>query len=241
MKKRLYQLDPRCKLLMMVALSTVAMLTRDVIFMGILVLITLCTLFFGGVSMQNVFHRSRVLIGMVLVLFIIQLFFQREGDVLLYIGDFGLIYSEGLYLAVLLSLRLFLLLFAAQILLEGETRDYLPALVQMKIPYEIAFMVMTALHLIPIIKEEALNVYYSIQLRGVELRLSTYFKISLPILVSSMRRAHDMSIAMEARGLRAYPKRTYMNKLHLESKDIAVMLVYPLAVITTYILWRFFV
>lgn len=241
MKKRLYNLDPRCKLLMMATISTVAMLTRDVFFMGALVLITLGTLLFGGASMKNVFHRSRALIGMILVLFVIQLFFRRDGEALLLIGDLVLFYTEGLHLAILLTLRLFLLLFAAQILLEGETRDYLLALVQIKTPYEIAFMVMTALHLIPIIKEEALNVYYSIQLRGVDIKISTYFKISLPILVSSMRRANDMSIAMEARGLRAYPKRTYMRKLHLTKSDIIMMIIYPLSIIAIFILWRVFI
>ena len=101
---------------------------------------------------------------------------------------------------------------SALILLTGESRDYLPALVQMKIPYEIAFMVMAAVHFLPMLKEEAMDVYYSVQLRGTEIanaplpkKLRAFSKICMPILVGAINRAKQMSIAMEARGFRSRP------------------------------------
>ena len=41
----------------------------------------------------------------------------------------------------------------------GAPRDYLLALAQWKIPYEIVFMVMAAIYFLPILRTEALNVF----------------------------------------------------------------------------------
>lgn len=145
-----------------------------------------------------------------------------------------MITSGGIELACILSLRLFILAFSALLLLTGGVRDYLLALVQMKIPYEIAFMTMASVHFIPILREEALNVFYAIQLRGCELqkaswrkKLHTYLEICLPILVGALKRTRAMALAMEARAFRAYPKRTYLRRLVLKKNDKAILVAVP--------------
>lgn len=242
---RLRKLDPRVKLVMMIVMSTLALLSEDLLFLSLLICVIILILNRGGAKWECVWGRVKVIFIMILSLFIIQCVFRRSGDVLFAIGDFPLIFSEGVWLAAMLSLRLIVFIMAAQILLEADVRDYLLALVQMKIPYEIAFMVMTGIHFIPILREEALNVYYSVQLRGMELKktslgkkIACYRRICIPILVGAMHRAKDMSIAMEARGLRAYDNRTYMRKLTLSKGDVAWLIIFPVAFIGLYIAWN---
>ena len=145
-----------------------------------------------------------------------------------------LVTDEGLQLGGMLSLRLLILIVSALILLNGEPRDYLLAMAQCRVPYEIAFMVMTGIHFFPILKEESLNVYYSVQLRGTEIKraglrrkLDVYLKISLPILVSTIVKAKAMTIAMESRCFRVLPYRTYMRRLVLTKKDILLLILFP--------------
>lgn len=244
--KRLRKMDPRPKLVMMIVLSTLALITKDMLFLFFLICVTILILNRGGAEWVCVWNRCKVLFIMILSLFIIQCLFRRSGEALISIGEFGLIYSDGLELAALLSLRLIVFIIAAQILLEADVRDYLLAMVQMRIPYEIAFMVMTGIHFIPIIKDEAMNVYYNVQLRGMELKktsivkkIGCYRRICIPILVCALHRAKDMSIAMEARGLRAYDTRTYMRRLVLSKVDIAWIIIFPIALIGMYLAWIF--
>lgn len=132
-------------------------------------------------------------------------------------------------------MRLMIVVFSALILLTGQPRDYLLGLIQWRVPYEIAYMVMIGLRFFPLLREEALDVYYSVQLRGMELRkaslkvkLQVYLKISLPILAGTLERAKDTSMAMEARAFRAYEKRTYMRQMKLRANDICFMVLSPI-------------
>jgi energy-coupling factor transporter transmembrane protein EcfT len=46
-----------------------------------------------------------------------------------------------------------------------------------------------------------------------------YLSIVMPIVAGAIRRAEHMSIAMEARGFRAYPRRTSMRSLKMRTAD----------------------
>mgnify|MGYP001248608253 CR=1 FL=1 len=224
---RLSGLDPRTKIIMVIAISTGAMTVANILYLSGLFAATVVILAAGGVSLGRQLYQVRGILGMIGFLFVLQWIFGG---------------MDGLVLAAMLSVRLLIIVMSALILLTGEPRDYLLGMTQWKMPYEIAFMVMTGLHFFPILKEEALDIYYSIQLRGTEMKktslkkkLKTYLKISLPILAGAMERAKDTSVAMEARCFRLMPQRTYMRRLRLKARDICVMIIVPAAV-TVFIL-----
>ncbi|MGI6721127.1 MAG: CbiQ family ECF transporter T component [Anaerovoracaceae bacterium] len=214
---KLDRLDPRAKMVMIIAITTAAMLVENIPMLCGLFLFTMAVLLIGGVEPARQLRQARSAFGIVIFLFILQAVFGR--------------YIIG----AMLCIRLLIVIMSALILLTGEIRDYLLALVQMKIPYELVYMIMTGLHFFPVLREEALDVYYSIQLRGTEMkkaslrsRLKTYLKICLPILAGAMSRARDMSTSMEARAFRSRPTRTYMRHLTMKAKDAAAIIVFPL-------------
>jgi energy-coupling factor transport system permease protein len=237
--------DPRCKMMLMACLSTLAMVWAEGWFLLGLLVFTCLLLLLGGAELSGAVRQVKEILGLILSLFIIQCFFTRSGEPWLVIEGFSLITSGGIELACVLSLRLLILVFSALILLTGEMRDYLLALVQMKIPYEIAFMTMASVHFLPLLREEALNVFYAVQLRGTELKktscrkkIQIYLHICLPILVGALNRAKAMALAMEIRAFRAYPKRTYLRRLTLKKNDKAILAIFP-AITLVLIVYRF--
>jgi energy-coupling factor transport system permease protein len=243
--------DPRPKLLMMAVVSTICFLSASPSLLLILVGIIIATLLIGGAKPIQLWRRTKPLLILILSLFLIQSIFFARGDetahALLTLTGVTLFYQEGVLLAAVLSLRLLIIVLSAQILLEGEIRDYMLALVQMHVPYEIAFMVTTAFHFLPILREEALNIYACVQLRGARFKginlakkLKAYTSICLPILVCTLRRAEEMSIAMETRGLRSHPKRTAMRHLTLRPADVLLMILWPAAILALYFGWNFY-
>lgn len=227
-------LDPRSKMVMMGSLSTAVMFTEDLGIQAGVLLFTLVTLLLGRVKLKAALNQMKGIFGAVFLLFLVQCLFTRGGDALLYAGDFVLVTEKGFHLACVLCLRFTVILLAALILLTGESRDYLLAMVQCRLPYEIAFMVMAGVHFLPILRDEAMNVYYAVQLRGTELKktglkekLQVYRRICLPILTNALRRSKSMAMAMELRGLRAHPGRTYMRRLKMKGKDWIFLIGYP--------------
>lgn len=239
---KLDSFDPRTKLMLMFCLSIVAIFRPEPLLLLCLLGFTLLVLLAGGAHPARILRQARGIFYMIIMLFIIQSLFVRTGDPLISLGNFTLITTGGLETAAVICLRLLILVMSALILLTGESRDYLPALVQMKIPYEIAFMVMAAVHFLPILKEEALDVYYSVQLRGTEIakapipkKLRAFSKICMPILVGTVNRARQMSIAMETRGFRSRPRRTYLHTIKLKTKDAVLLVLLPAATAALFI------
>jgi energy-coupling factor transport system permease protein len=231
---RLRTLDPRTKLYVMALVSGVGIFITSPIFLALMLATSFFVLVVGGADLRLCLKRCRALFALIAVLFIVQAVFAFRADPdavpLITIQGFVLVSAQGVLLATTLSLRLLLVVVTAQILLEGDIRDYLLAFVQLRIPYEIAFTVMTGLHFLPLLREEALSVYQCMQLRGVAFKkvslpkmIRAYGGISLPVLVSTLRRAEEMSMAMELRGLRAYPKRTSLRRLSLRCRDVVIM------------------
>lgn len=238
-ESKLAKFDPRPKLIMAITVSLLCFLSDNIWFLLSLLGIIFLTLIIGGVSLVKILIRIRVMFIMILSLFIIQSLFYRSG------GD-SIISIEGILFAAVLSLRLLLLVISAQVLLEGDIRDYMLALTQMHVHYEIVFVVMSALHFIPILRNEAMNVYYSVQLRGTEFKnvglkkkYFTYKSICFPILISALRRAEETSVAMELRGLKSSPKRTNMRKLSMKGKDIVFSIISPIILISIFLFFKY--
>ncbi len=232
---RLARIDPRVKLLLMLCISTLAVVWRDPLWLASLLAFTCTVLAVGGVDLGTALRQIRGVLGVVALLFIVQCLFVRSGRPLLSVGAVTLITVDGAATALGIALRLVIVVFSALLLLTSEARDYLLAFVQCKLPYEIAFMVMTAAHFMPILRDEALDVYHAVQMRGTEIakttlrgKLRVYTSMTLPILTGALRRAEQTSIAMEARAFRACPRRTFLRRLKLSSADIVCLVAIPL-------------
>ena len=232
---KLSTFDPRTKLMLMVCLSTIAVFRDEPPILLAVLAVTLLILLIGGVNLQTILRQAKAIFLLIFSVFVIQCLFVRTGEPLLSLGGFILLTTGGFVMAATVTLRFLILVMCALMLLTGNSADYLPAMVQMKIPYEIAFMVMAAVHFLPLLKEEAMDIYYSVQLRGTPIqgaslpkKIKAYRSICLPILVGAVNRAKTMSIAMEARGFRAKENRTYMRRLKLKTKDWLLIIALPL-------------
>ena len=228
--------------MLMAVASGLTLFAKSVLYPAILLAILVFVLIIGGVNARMIWRRVRVMFATIIFLFILQSVFAGMGGGALHgtantpvfmIDGHGFIYVEGIMLAALLSLRLLVILFAALVLTSANTGDYLLALIRMKIPYELAFMVTVSLHFLPIMRVEAVSTYRCMLMRGMEFseigivrKFKAYAKLCLPIFASVLRRARDYSVAMESRSFRA-GRRTYFRSLCLRGSDVALIILWP--------------
>ena len=57
-------------------------------------------------------------------------------------------------------------------------------------------------------------------------KLAMYRRLALPIVYGAMLKAQQLAIAMEARGFRAYPRRTYLRRLEFYWADYVIMAIF---------------
>lgn len=222
----LKRIDPRVKFLLMGLLSTagVCFQTPGVLFAlaGICLVISGA----GGVAPARILRQLKYALGFILPLFCMHCLFNRQGQGLLYAGSFPLVTWGGVNAGLCLAGRMLTLLLAALILLTSPPRDYLLALIQWRMPYALAFMVMAGLRFVPLLRREAQNLYAAAQMRGAKvkgaglvLRVRLYASLLLPITAGALRRAEILSIAMEARGFGAEKERTHWRTLRFSPLD----------------------
>ncbi|MCL1974884.1 MAG: energy-coupling factor transporter transmembrane protein EcfT [Firmicutes bacterium] len=234
----LQMVDPRIKILLLLTISSAALIFPHPFSLAALLVLALFILMAGGLKPVQVWVKARGLCGLILMLFLIQCLFNRAGEPLLWLFNMPIVTDFGLNTALLVSLRLLIIVLSAMIVLFGESRDYLLALTQCKVPYEIAFMVLAALRFLPILREEAQDVICAAQLRGLRIKktglfhkLKVYISLMLPVVAGAIHRAEQLSFAMEARAFRANSHRSSMRRLRLRVVDVFYALVILMAVI----------
>ena len=150
------------------------------------------------------------------------------------VGPVSLITSKGLAAGASVVLRIGVVCVVAVILTATtSSRDFILGLVQAKVPYEIAFMVSVTMRFLPLFRDEMRNIVTAVQLRGIELnkvpwreKVSLYSSLFFPVVYGAILKAQQLSVAMEARCFRVYPRRTYLRKLNLIAVDYGLMLVF---------------
>lgn len=224
----LSRLDPRVKLFFLIAVSTTALIVRTPAALTALLLISILVILAGGVTPVKVWGKLRGLIILIVMLFALQCIFSRGGEPLFTILGVTIVTRSGFRYAAIVCLRLLIIVFSAMIVISGDARDFLLAMTECKIPYEIAFMVLAALRFLPMLREEASDVLCAARMRGLRLKkeglriqAGAYISIVIPVVAGAIRRAEQLSVAMEARGFRALPQRTSMRGLNMRAADWA--------------------
>lgn len=225
-----YNLDPRTKLVMVLVISTLAIIYNDLLnLLALLILATTIAIAMKS-DLISILKRIKKLILLMIAIAFVQSITSKTGNTVLSIGRFILITDFGLIKALEFMLRISIIIISSVIITTSNSREIVQALVQMKVPYEIAFMVSIAIRFLPIFRDEMVDKLVALQLRGVDLRrikfkekIKIYKYLLLPITTNSILKAKELSIAMEMRGFRAYPQRTSFLILKMRILDYIII------------------
>lgn len=164
------KLDPRTKMVMVICLSSLALLYNTPGRLLLLLAVTVALLLIFRFELSAIGAYLKPFLSLMLFLFVIQCIFSPAGKVLLAVGPVSLITTGGLLTGAGVVLRIVVVTAAAMLLATFSARDFILGLVQWKVPYELAFMVFIALRFLPVFRDELVNVVTAVQLRGVELK-----------------------------------------------------------------------
>ena len=113
---------------------------------------------------------------------------------------------------------------------------------QLKLKPKYAYSFMAAVRMIPIMIEEIQTLRYALKVRGVQDQkgLRAFYKklksYSIPMLSQSIRRAHRIAVAMEAKRFVDTTKRTYYYQFGYSRYDFFFILFFLILIIVAYYL-----
>ena len=182
----------------------------------------------------------RPVLFIVVLTFVFQVFFSREGPTLFAWG-FLEVHEGGVRLGLELAARILILVTAAGLLtattaplaLADGIEDLLSPLRRLRFPaHEVAMMMTIALRFIPTLGEEAEKISRAQAARGADFasggpvrRARALVPILIPLTVGAFRRADELAEAMESRGYKGGVGRVRYRELRFRRRDALAIIV----------------
>lgn len=208
-------LDPRAVFALVIYLSSAAVIFRQAWQLLPVTVVALAAAGLMRVKFYQLFYKLRRLWYMIVVVAFLQGIFNPSGTVYFQLGAVTLLTSGGILTGLAVLERMAILIIGGSMLSRYASRVLVQAMIQMKIPCELAYMVSIGIRFIPLMSQSLKDSITAIQLRGVDFdklsfkkRMKVYAYLLLPTIATGINNAHQLSIAMELRGFRAYDRRT---------------------------------
>jgi energy-coupling factor transport system permease protein len=240
----LHRLDPRIKVLGLVALIVVISLASTFIALGALALFGLLVLALSRISPRFIAQSLRPAIQFLVVIYAFQvLFFQPAASHAHTLWSWGplSVTVEGLLTSALINLRALLLYYFVNLLtfttslvdVADGVESLLSPLQRIGVPVNEASMVMVvALKFVPIFISELERLIKARAARGVKIDSGNFITRALnigplliPLILGGFKRAEALTIAMEARGYRGGRGRTKLRRLRFGVRDVIAFIV----------------
>lgn len=230
-----HRLDPRTKILCMIAYIVLIFCIKDFAGYGMLAVFTAICVFSSRIPVKFVLKGVKPIMLFIVITAVFNLFLT--GGRTLWKWGFLTITYEGVRLAVFMVLRLFFLIMGTSLLtlttspivLTDGMEALLAPLKKIGVPaHELAMMMTIALRFVPTLLEETDKIMKAQAARGADFesgnimrRAKAMVPILIPLFISAFRRADDLAVAMECRCYRGGENRTRLRELKMSAVDVA--------------------
>lgn len=233
----IHNLNPKVKLIWFACVFVLTMVFNHPLFQIGLFLVSLAASIFARLSLKKIAKISSTIFYIGIIVSIMWALMLNEGVPLFKI--FGFNVSEiSLYYGIALGFRVTTLLFTLLVVLMTTSQAELQVgLVNLGIPYSIAFVIILAFRFLPTLMGEGKTILEAQTSRGYQWdknRFRGFLKkaklLGVPLFSRSLNVVNNLSYAMESRAFGAYKTRTYyFNRALTRTEKLVITII----VITT--------
>lgn len=238
----LHKLDPRTKLLSLIAYIVFVFVAGNFLSLGLLTVLLLACIFVSKIPLKMYFKNIKAILPIIIITALLNVFYTDGGRVLIDWWIFT-ITTNGVYRAVFMALRIILLILSSAVLsystsptsLTGAIESLLKPLQYIGLGNAVHTMAMTmtiALRFIPTLIEETNKIMNAQKARGANLdsgniikRVKALLPILIPLLISSVRRAYELAEAMECRCYNGGKGRTKYRVMKYKGIDLTAAII----------------
>jgi energy-coupling factor transport system permease protein len=217
----LHRMDPRSKLLLVIAVILLAVSAEHPALPAALQALSLLGIAIAGAWPS--LRRVRVLL-LVITLFslVVWTLLSRGATPLV-----GFVALESVLYGLSTGLKLSATITASVVWLSTTRNEEIATgLIRMGVPYRMAFAFSAALRMVPTFVGAGATIIEAQKARGLEVergglvqRMRNYLPMMVPVFAAALRSAHQMAMALEAKGFGAQRHRTYLLQLRMRGSD----------------------
>ena len=246
-----HRLDPRTKLLLVVIYIVGLFSATGWQSYALIIAVTALSLAVAKIKPKSAFRGLKPLIFIIVLTALLNIFYTDGTPV----AAGWPITWEGIYKAIMMSLRIILLIIGtfmltyttSPIALTDGLELLLNPLKKIRVPvHEMSMMMSMALRFIPTLIEETDKIMSAQKARGADFetgglmqRAKALLPILVPLFVSAFRRADERAVAMESRCYHGGEGRTRMKQLKMAGRDWMALLLGALFLAVIYVMKHF--
>ncbi len=238
-KSYIHKMDPRMKIIIMIALIVFVFLAKNLFSMGLMLALLLTLMLSTRIPMKMYFKGLKAIWFLVIFTSLLNMLYVSGENVVCTFWVFT-ITTEGLWQSAFIAVRLVSIIIISSMLtyttsptdLTAGLESLLKPLNLIKVPvHELSMMMTIALRFIPTLLEETEKIMNAQKARGADMesggiikRAKALIPILIPLFISSFRRAFELATAMDCRCYTGGKGRTKMNELHYKFRDVFALL-----------------
>jgi energy-coupling factor transport system permease protein len=237
----IHKTDPRIKILLSLFFTLLVFLVSRPAAAAVMILGMLALWRAAQIPLRRILSYIKFLAVMVLFITLMQMLFGPGSRYIVkplipygvpVIGGMGSLKWDGLVMGLVSGLRLLSLVLLLPLLTGTTSMQALAqGLTALRLNYRTAFIITSAINLIPALEEEARHIIDAQKLRGLRdfdegrlwRKLKAYPALAVPLIISAMRRSQSMAYAMDSRAFGAFPGRTWREPLRMKTGDYAAL------------------
>ncbi len=237
----IHRLDSRTKILIALMFIVSVFFCKSFLSFSFLLILTLLIVIISKIPIRILLRSLRAIIFILIFTFIINVFFTRGNQAPLVEWWIIRIYSEGVWNAAFISIRILCLILASSIFISFTTtpiqltyaiESLLSPLKKIKVPvHDFAMMMSIVLRFIPALSEETEKIMTAQKARGADFssgsvmhRAKALIPVLIPLFVSAFRRSDELATAMECRCYHGGTGRTRMTVTRMRLTDYLALL-----------------
>ena len=230
-----HRLDPRTKLILLVAYIVALFMADGIVSYAVIFAFLMAVIRLSTIPLKTIVRGMKPLVMILLFTGILNLFFNREGPVLVHFWVITITLG-GVTRAVFMMVRILMLITGTFLLtyttspisLTDGLESLMNPLKKIRVPvHELSMMMCIALRFIPTIIEETDKIMSAQKARGADFengsvidRAKALIPILVPLFISAFRRADELATAMECRCYQGGEGRSKMKQLHFRRGDL---------------------
>lgn len=221
----LHRLDPRTKMLVMLASFVVALMFYT---LPTLLVLALVIILYGlaGKTLGNL-KRIRFILLMI-GLFSVVLWSLTYGGPTKILGPIS---TEGILYGIVIGMKFDIMIISGMIFLSStKVEEISLGLVKLKLPYRGAFAFATAIRMVPMIVATSFTISQAQKSRGLDLdsgnlleRAKKYVPLLIPTIISVIRGTNVFAMALESKGFGYSEERTNYLEISIKKGDYLVL------------------
>ncbi|MCM1533123.1 MAG: energy-coupling factor transporter transmembrane protein EcfT [Corallococcus sp.] len=248
----IHRMDARIKLILCLLFMVGIFFVISFVGFAFVTLFLVMLIAASKVPLRSVLRSVKGIIFLLLLTVVLNIFFNRDGNVLvewkfIVITDGGLIYAAKMFLRLVYLVvgSSLLMLTTTPVDLTHAIESLLKPLRVIRFPvHELALIMSLTLSFIPSLLEETDRIIRAQKARGADFdtgglvrRAKAFVPILIPLLVGGFRRAEELANAMNSRCYEGATKRTQMRVMKLGWRDLVGALVTLLFFVTVFVVY----